>query len=348
MKVCITGATGLTGGHMMARLVRDGHQVVAFVRSPDKLQRMLDVHGLTGDGITHIVGDITDADAVGFAVTGCDAVVHTAAAVALSPDAQAEIGKVNLAGTEAVLRHAVANGCDPIVHVSSIAALSPPAGAVLSSSDPVPNASLPYAASKAACERKARALQDQGQPVVIIYPGGIIGPYDAGSHVVGEGWAAALEPGFMPVISEGGTCYVDARDLAAVCSAVMQPGKGPRRFMAGGTFIDWEQSADIFDKGTGRTWKRRPVPGWLLRGLGKVGDTIGRIKKGFVPPLGFEAAVSMTRNAVPTDDSAVTDELGITWRPLQDSFDETMEWLVASGRIPSDLAPRWPGPKEDA
>lgn len=338
MRVLVTGATGFTGGHTLAALARAGHEAVAFVRDPDKLARLVDAHGL--DPVEHRVGDITDRTSVDAAVEGCDAVIHTAATVSFDPNDAAAMAATNNVGVRAVLNSAVAAGCDPIVHVSSTSALFPPQGPVLRADDPIPHPTTDYAESKAHCERHARALQDDGHPVVIFYPGGIAGPIDAGSHVLGDAWREALRPGWVPVITRGGTSYIDARDLADAFAAALVPGRGPRRYMAGGTFVNWEQNADVLDAATGKTWKRRTIPARAMETIGWVGDRVARLRPGWTPPIGYEAAMTMTRS-VPTDDGALHAELGIDYRPLEDTLGEMIGWLVSKGRWAPEDAPRW-------
>jgi len=71
-------------------------------------------------------------------------------------------------------------GLDPIVHVSSYTALLPPdpPGAVLTPDSPVTRPGATYARSKAESDLVARRYQEQGAPVVIVYPGGVVGPDD--------------------------------------------------------------------------------------------------------------------------------------------------------------------------
>ena len=51
-------------------------------------------------------------------------------------------------------------------------------GAVLTPDSPVKRPRGTYSRSKAESERIARGYQEQGAPVVIVYPGGVIGPDD--------------------------------------------------------------------------------------------------------------------------------------------------------------------------
>lgn len=71
MQAVVTGATGAIGVATTRALVRAGHRVRAFVRSPEKLEAT----GLA-DRVEVVTGDILDADAVRAALEGADAVVH--------------------------------------------------------------------------------------------------------------------------------------------------------------------------------------------------------------------------------------------------------------------------------
>ena len=63
------------------------------------------------------------------------------------------------------------------MHVSSTAALLRRRATVTPDS-PLSTMSGAYIRSKAASEAVARALQDDGAPVVIVQPGGVLGPHD--------------------------------------------------------------------------------------------------------------------------------------------------------------------------
>lgn len=76
MKFLILGATGDIGEAVMTAAVLAGHDVTAFVRSPDKL-------GEIRNRVQFVQGDLADAAAVASAMTGSDAVIS---AIGSSPD----------------------------------------------------------------------------------------------------------------------------------------------------------------------------------------------------------------------------------------------------------------------
>jgi dihydroflavonol-4-reductase len=85
--------------------------------------------------------------------------------------------------------------------------------------------------SKAEAERVARRYQQAGAPVVITYPGGVLGPHDPhlGDHLRR---VRNILKGRYPMIPSGGYLIVDVRDVAKVHAAVLEPARGPRRYLA--------------------------------------------------------------------------------------------------------------------
>lgn len=333
MRVFVTGGTGFVGSHAVAALHADGHQLRLLARSPERARALLAARGL-GEGIEVCEGDIVDADAVRRTMHSCDAVVHAAAVVGIDGAKAAAARTTNERGARNVLGAAVELGADPIVYVSSISALFSPGGPVLlTSRTPVASATSPYSASKAACERYARQLQEAGHPVVCIYPGGILGPDDPGLSEAMRG--ALIWRRLTMVELDSGFLLVDVRDIAAVIAAALRPGNGPKRYLAGHHYVAWHELGTMVADVTGRGVRRPPVPGPLLRLLGRAGDEVRRVVP-FDFPLSREAMDTASR-MVPMDDQATVDELGIVFRDPRETLHDTYRWLYESGR----LAARW-------
>ena len=328
MQVLITGATGFVGSHAATALRAAGHDVRLLIRDPAKAARVLDPLGLTDAEMVR--GDVTDAVSVGRAVDGCDAVVHTAAIVALQRSQAAEAHRTNTAATETVLGAAARAGCDPIVHVSSMSVMEAHNGMVGLDS-PLRTGAAGYSASKVDSEWMARGMQAAGVPVVTVYPSGVIGP-DAPSmsvvHTAAITWIRA-----MPMISSG-INLIDVRDLAAMIAATVEPGRGPRRVMAGGTYTPWSELVDEIERLRGRKIRRYPAPGPVMRGLGRFLD-VTKLSL----PIDFELThetMTEASQAVPCDSAESERELGVAPRPVSETLVDTYRWIVEAGGLRRD------------
>src|SRR3954469_849781 len=331
MRVAVTGGTGYVGAYTVQALLGAGHAPRLLVRSREKLAATVGTLGVDVDALDVVDGDMTDPDAVARLVDGCDAAIHGAAVVAAlnRGDAQRTID-TNVGGTRTVLDAALAAGCDPVVHVSSVAAVFRPSAPVITPDlPPAVDADSPYTRSKALAEELARARQAEGKPVVIVYPGGVTGPSVGGLYgEVAEGFVSMLKTGAL-VTGDGGIAIIDVRDLAHVIVATLTPGLGPRRFTVGGEFGSLPQIASVIRRVTGRRFPVVPTPGAVFRGLGHVTDAVRRV----VPfDTVFTAeAMDLLTLARPTDDSAVHDQLGVTYRDPAETIEASLRALHAGG-----------------
>jgi deazaflavin-dependent oxidoreductase (nitroreductase family) len=338
MRVMVTGATGFVGGHTAKALIDAGHGVTALVRDERRLRAVAD--GLGFDLPDHVVGDMTDQGAVEAALDGADAVVHCAALVSLDRRAEAEMLRANSTGFRNVVAGAVARGLDPVVHTSSTSALFQPGVGRLHPELPVAECTLAYGRSKAQCEAEARRLQEQGAPVVITYPSGILGP-PAGQALgeTAEQMSSFLAGGVMPT-RHAAISVIDVRDLAALHAALVEPGRGPRRVMCGGHLLTMEQLAELFRELTGRRFPIPPVPPGALRTAGRAADLLRR-----VVPLGgpmSEEAMSLVTCWEGTDDATLA-ELGVTLRAPRETMEVSLRaWrdagLITAGQFGRPLA----------
>lgn len=332
VKVLVTGGTGFVGSHSVEALCRAGHEVRLFARSPEKVERMRKQRGL--DELEVRLGDMGDAQAVGDALEGCEAVLHAAANV--------EIGRArdvfasNLQGSRNVIGAALERKLDPVLYVSSVTTMFPPRGGVFGPDDPVASLSTDYGRSKSETERWVRELQADGAPVVSVYPPGVYGPDDPGPSSTMKGLRDRVR--FAFVMTSGGNGCVDVRDLAAVLTAALRSGRGPRRYVAGGHFLTWSEEADLCEEILGRRVRRVPGPQPLLRAVGRGVDLVKRLMPSFDYPLTHEAALILTR-FVPCDSNRTVEELGVDFRPVRETLRDALRWLVEAGELQPQAAP---------
>ncbi len=127
-RICVTGAAGFIAGHVIIDLLDDGHTVHATVRDlgDDTKRAHLDELKEQYPGKLELFeADLLEPGSLDAALEGCDAVIHTAAAVRLTaPDPQKQIIDVAVKGTQNVLDSiARTPSVKRIVMTSSIAAV---------------------------------------------------------------------------------------------------------------------------------------------------------------------------------------------------------------------------------
>jgi nucleoside-diphosphate-sugar epimerase len=328
VRVLVTGGTGFVGSHSVKALRDAGHAVRLLVRSPGRIAPALRPHGL--EEPEHVVGDVTDAEAVNRALDGCDAVLHAANVYVLDSRRAAEMLAVNPRGTELVLRAAHERGLDPIVHVSSTVVFLPSNGRVLTPDAPLGSPPGAYARSKVAAERVARELQGTGAPVVIVNPGGVLGPRDPHMSDFVR-LAYDVLRGRAPFLPPGSTAVVDVRDVAAVHAAVLEPGRGPRRYLASAGNLSLGDFVAEARRLTGRRLPAVRVPGPLALASGRAADLMQRALPMRLP-LDSEAPWLMIDGAR-VDASATERDLGVRFRPPAESLADTYRWLSESALV---------------
>lgn len=188
MKVLVLGADGFIGSHLTEALIRRGTDVRAFVlynsfnswgwldQAPAEIRNGLDV----------FAGDVRDPHGVRTAMTGCDAVLHLAALIAIpysyhSPDTYVD---TNVKGTLNVLQAARELGVRRVIHTSTSEVYGSARFVPITEAHPLQGQS-PYSATKIAADQLAYSFfASFGLPVVIARPFNTYGPRQSSRAVI--------------------------------------------------------------------------------------------------------------------------------------------------------------------
>lgn len=218
-KVLITGATGFIGNHVTRLAVERGDEVRAMVMPGE------DRAPLAGLDVEIVEGNLLDHDSFAPMLKGVDRMYHLAALYAIWTKDPNLHFKINIQGTEALMKEALKANLDKIVYTSSIAALGINPGQ-LSNEDTPFNGwtwASDYIMSKFISHHVVKGLAAKGLPVTLVMPGLPFGPGDRAPTPTGTMILNVLK-GKAKNWWQGGICPVDVRDVAAGHLLAMDKG----------------------------------------------------------------------------------------------------------------------------
>src|SRR6266487_6654807 len=172
MKILLTGATGLLGGHLLQELQRRGEQLRALVLPVENADKLIQ------QGVEVVRGDVTDASTLAPAVKDIEIVIHLAGMMGVTRSL-ADYRLVNVTGSENLYRAAQAAGVRRFVHTSSHTVYGLGHGRFLTEEDALRPDPDPYSITKAEGDRlMGRLMLKSDVETVIIRPGTFFGPAD--------------------------------------------------------------------------------------------------------------------------------------------------------------------------
>ncbi|WP_431239925.1 SDR family oxidoreductase [Mycolicibacterium aichiense] len=335
-RVLVTGGSGFIAGHLIVRLLTDGHLVRATVRNSNRDKQLRDTLAVAGadlDRLDVVVADLNSDDGWAAAVRGCRFVQHVASPFPpRQPADEDEIIVPAREGTLRVLRAAAAEGVRRVVITSSFAAIgySPkPAGTPYDETDWTnpDDAVSPYVKSKTLAERAAWDFaQRPGSPeLAVVNPVGVFGPPLDQNLSTSVQIIEALLRGQPPLLPRASFAVVDVRDVAdLLVRAMTSPQAAGQRYLAAaGQPVTLPQIAAVLRDNLGAGAARVPSR--------DVPDLAVRVGARFVPSLRELAGLLGTPKSVNTT-KAVT-QLGWNPRSAADTVTATAEGLLALSSV---------------
>ena len=304
MRVLVTGGTGYLGSAIVRALRARGHDTLAFARTatpPD------------------IGGDIRDTRAVTAAAAGVDAIVHTAALVAVWRRDAGEFDAVNVGGLQSVLAAARAHRIPRVVYTSSFLAL-PPAG------QPQALTANHYQRTKVAARDVARRAAADGLPVVTLYPGVVYGPGPATEgNLVGRLMSDQLHRRLPAVIGPEHIWSFSFVDDVAEAHAAAVDHPSPRgEYAVGGVNAPQGSIYRFVQEQRGRAIPPR-LPYAIATAAALACEAWTAVTR--QPPLLTRGVVEIFRRDWPLDSSAAVRDLGLRQTALTDGLARTLAAL---------------------
>ncbi len=342
--VMVSGATGYVAGVLIQKLLREGFTVHAAVRNPEnseKLKYLNNVAKTSKGRIKYFKADLLDNGSYEKSMQGCEVVFHTASPFFLdSNDPQKELVEPAQLGTRNVLESV--NNTESVTRViltSSCAAiygdnidLQNSKNNIFTEADWNTSSSLnhnPYSYSKMLAEKAAWEIcekQDRWS-LVTINPSLVVGP-GINPFTTSESYKIIKQFGdgtMKAGLPDWGLGVVDVRDVAdAHYNAAFTPQAHGRYIVSGHNTSFPAMAKVLYEKyGSKYLIPNRTLPKWFVW---LVGPIVNRV---------------MTRKAISKnvnfswvgDNSKGIKQLGISYRPFQESLHELFQQMVNNGII---------------
>jgi len=320
-KVLVTGASGFVGSHLTKRLIQEGYNVKALVRTTSSLEKLKDLD------IDLAYGNLKDIFSLHTAVKGAEVVFHAGASVGDWVKKE-EAYAVNVKGTENILKAALAGHVKRFVSVSSLAVLGMRDHNGTKEDAPYGPTGDSYCDSKIESEKLVLEFgQKHNFPVTVLRPGFIYGP---GDNQVIPRILERLEKGKFAFIGNGdkilNTVYIGNLVQAAILAARTEKAIGKIYNITDGVMVDRREFINTIADVWGLPRPTKKVPLWLAKALTPVFENVNRLTGSKKPPLLNRARMKFMALNLYFDISKAREEIG--YKPvsnLRQALEETHE-----------------------
>ena len=327
-RVFLTGGSGFIGGELATALLTRGDEVVGLARTDASAR------ALAARGARVVRGDVLDAGALATGMTGCDLVYHVAGVNSHCPKDPVCLMRVNVAGTENVVRAAARTGLARVVFTSSAASIGEAEGTVGAEDSPHRGSYLSvYDKSKHDSERVAfAAAAETGVQVVALNPSSVQGPPRKGGN---GAIIIAFLNGRLRGFVDTDVSVVDVQDVVEAHLLAAERGRSRQRYVLSGATITSTEALQLVSDLSGIQHKVPLVPPRLARGAATIAEWLFRVR-GKTSPI-CRGRVNTILHGHRYDGSLATRELGLRYTPVAETFRRTIEWAAAEGLLKRPL-----------
>lgn len=326
MKVLVTGANGLLGSNLVRQLLKNGHEVIAFVLKNS------DLSTIKGLQLKIVEGNILNIEDLREASTQVDAIFHLAASTALWPERDELINKINIDGTKNVIEVAKEINVKRLIYVGTANSFS------FGSKDNPGIENTEYLAhvygfnymdSKYEAQKLALEAHKNGLPVIVVNPTFMLGKYDSGPS--SGAMIVAIYNKKVPGYAPGGKNYICVKDAAVGIANALTMGNLGECYIIGNENLSYKEAFQKIGKIVQVSPPNITIPKWFLMLFGKFNSLWSKLT-GNKPTVSYGLAKISCDEHYFSAEKAVR-ELKLPQSPIEEGIEECFQWLKANNYL---------------
>lgn len=324
MKVLVTGANGFLGTNTVSELLNLGYQVKGLIRN--KLRS----RNISHQNLEFIKGDITNLSDLEKAITDCLFVIHIAAVTNPKLLNYKDYEKVNVTGTENVLKACLKGKIKKLVYVSSANVFG--FGNINKLGKENDSIKIPFSKSFYSISKlegqKIVFSKSHKMDVVAVNPSFMIGPYDS-KPTSGKIILMGLKK-YVLFYPPGGKNFIHVKDVSKGIISALEKGINGEAYLLTNENLTYQQ---YFKKLIAKTTLNPvliKIPKELLHIIGFLGDVFRKL--GIKTSLSRTNLGTLTINSYYSNHKAKT-QLNLKFTPIDDALTDAINWFQNNGEI---------------
>ncbi len=326
--IVVTGATGHVGNVLLRELAAHGAAHLRAVLEPGESSARLE-----NLDVQTVEADMREYNALLTAFEGADVVFHLAGIVSIGSTGMARLREVNVEGTRNVIAACRAANVRRLIYTSSVHAfVELPAGTCLDETTAIDPGRVhgPYATTKAEATLLVFAAAREGLDAVVLFPSGIIGPYDFRPSETGQLIIDCFQ-GRLKAYVEGAYNFVDVRDVVQGLISAATKGRRGEGYILSGHEVTVKELLSTVELLTGARAPRWRLHFGFTRAVCFLIPVYYWLKR--ERPLFTTYSLDVLASNCLMSHAKAQRELGFSPRPFEQTIADTLSWFRRAGML---------------
>ncbi len=324
-KYIITGATGHIGNVITKKLCENKEDVTVLALKNEDLTPIKDLN------VKIVYGDVTNRDFIFNFIEKESIVLHLAGIIDIGLTPSEVVKKVNVDGTKNIVDACIQNKAKKLLYLSTVHIIDPKKhGDILLEPTEFDESKVvgTYAKTKLIATKYIfDACKNQGLNATVLYPSGVIGPYDYKISELGQVILDYMNHKLLAYV-KGGYNFVDVRDVCDATINAITNGKSGEGYIISGENMTLKNLLITINKKLGRRKLPPKIALWFVKMFAPLSNLYYKMRKQ-KPVFSSYSLYTLNANSNFCNEKAKK-ELSFNPRDIKLSICDAVDWFIAN------------------